>query len=84
MRSTSVSNTMLKNTMLIVDFATEKLYTREQLVEIATDVYNLHGLKPTLNSVTLSDKSTAVVPFFDIKTMLLSILNDPTRMRPQD
>ena len=26
-----------------VDFASEKLYKREQLVEIATDVYNLHG-----------------------------------------
>ena len=67
-----------------VDFATEKLYSREQLVEIATDVYNLHGLKPTLNHVTLSDKSTAVVPSFDIKTMLLTILNDPTRMCPEN
>ena len=75
MRSTTVSN---------VDFATEKLYSREQLVEIATDVYNLHGLRPTLNSVTLSDKSTAIVPSFAIKTMLLLILNDPTCMRPEN
>ena len=67
-----------------VDFASEKLYKREQLVEIATNVYNLHGLKPTLNHVTLFNKSATIVPSYDITTMLLTILIDPTRMRPEN
>ena len=64
-----------------VDFATTKMYNRDELVRISTEVYNLHGMKPKLNRVKLSDNTEAVVPSFDVKTMLLSILNDPTRMR---
>ena len=46
--------------------------------------YNLHAMKPKLHRVTLSDKSQAVVPVFDIKTMLVSLLNDPSRMKKEN
>ena len=67
-----------------VDFRTTRMYTRKQLVDISTNVYQLHGFKPTMNRVTLSDKSIAVVPTFDVKTMLLSILNDKTKMKMEN
>ena len=40
-----------------LDFATTKLYKRTTLITKITDAYNLHGLKPTLNRVLLSDQS---------------------------
>jgi hypothetical protein len=67
-----------------LDFATTKLYKRPTLINKITDAYNLHGLKPTLNRVLLSDESYAVVPTFDVKTMLLSLLNDPSRMKAEN
>ena len=67
-----------------VDFGSCKMYSRKELVTIMTELYNLHGMKPTMNRVKLNDNSVAVVPTFDIKTMLLSILNDNTRMRPEN
>ena len=62
------------------DFASCKMYSREELVAIVTDLYNLHGMKPTMNHVTLNDNGGADVPTFDVKTMLLSIINNQTRM----
>ena len=67
-----------------VDFKTTRMYTRKQLIDISTHVYQLHGFKPTMNRVTLSDKSVAVVPTFDVKTMLLSILNDKSKMKSEN
>ena len=51
---------------------------------IVTDLCNLYGMKPTMNRVTLNVNSVAVVPTFDVKTMLLSILNDKTQMHPKN
>ena len=63
-----------------VNFKSDKMYSRDELVRISTEVYGLHGLKPTLNRVKLSDGGEAVVPTFDVKTMLLSLLNDNSKM----
>ena len=63
-----------------VDFKNNKMYSRGKLVRISTEVYELHDLKPTLNCVKLSDGGEAVVPRFDVKTMLLSLLNDNSKM----
>jgi len=67
-----------------VDLAHTKIYSRTELISTLTEVYNLKGMRPTLNRVKLCDNSEAVVPTFDIKTMLLSLLNDPSRMRPEN
>ena len=67
-----------------VDFNAIRMYSRKQLVDISTHVYRLHGFKPTMNRVTLSDKSVAVVPTFDVKTMLLNILNDKSKMKMEN
>ena len=56
------------------------MYSRDELVRMSTEVYGLHGLKPTLNRAKLSDGGEAVVPTFDVKTMLLSLLNDNSKM----
>ena len=67
-----------------VDFANCKMYSCEELIRAVTEIYNLHGMKPTMNRVKLSDESIAVVPTFDVKTMLLSVLNDPTRTKKEN
>ena len=56
------------------------MYSRDELVRISTKVYWLHGLKPTLNRVKLWDGGKAVIPTFDVKTMLLPLLNDNSKM----
>ena len=63
-----------------VNFKSDKMYSRDELVRISTEVYGLHGMKPKLNRVKLSDGGKAVVPTFDVKTMLLLLLNDNSKM----
>ena len=38
-------------------------------------------MKPVMHKVTISDGSVFTVPVFDVKSVLLSILQDPQRMR---
>ena len=57
-----------------VDFKSNKMYSRDELVRISTEVYGLHGMKPKLNRVKLQDGGKAVAPTFDVKVMLLSII----------
>ena len=47
-------------------------------------LYNLHKMKPAINQVRLTDSRIAVVPTFDIRSMLYSILTDPSQMRPEN
>jgi hypothetical protein len=48
---------------------------------LLTKYYQLNFLKPSLNSVPLTDGSVATVPIFDVKALLIAFLNDPLRMR---
>jgi hypothetical protein len=59
-----------------VNFKCDKMLSRDKLVRILAEVQGLHGMKPKLNRVKLSDGGEAVVPSFDVKTMHLLILND--------
>ena len=63
------------------DLSTVKLYRRNELMATLTTVYNMHHLKHTTHNVTLSDSSVVSVPVFDVKAIILSILQDPARMR---
>ncbi len=67
-----------------VDFKSDKMYSHDDLVQFSTEVYGLHGMKPKMNFVALLDRSKAVVPTFDVKTMLLLILNESTKMKPEN
>ncbi len=40
----------------------------------------MHGMKPKLNRVKLSGSVEAVVPSFDVKMMLLLILNEKSKI----
>ena len=44
----------------------------------------MHHLKHTTHNVTLSDSSVVSVPVFDVKAIILSILQDPARMRQEN
>ena len=67
-----------------VDFTADKMFSRNELVKISADVYGLHGMKPQLNQVRLLEGGNVVVPSSDVKTVLLSLLNDKTKMRPEN
>ncbi len=59
------------------DFATNKLYHRNELTKTLTELYNLNALQPQLHQVILTDSSMVMVPVFDVKAVILSILHDP-------
>jgi len=63
------------------DFSKVKLYHRKELTSTMTSLYNLQHLKHTIHNVTLSDSSVVSVPVFDVKSIILSILQDPQRMK---
>jgi hypothetical protein len=66
------------------DLSTVKLYRRSEVMSTLTTVYNMHHLKHTTHNVTLSDSSVVSVPVFDVKAIILSILQDPKRMRQEN
>ncbi len=63
------------------DFATNKLYHRNELMKTLTEMYNLKALQPQLHQVRLTDSSTVTVPVFDVKAVILFMLHDPKRMQ---
>jgi hypothetical protein len=63
------------------DFASAKLYHRNELTSAVSSLYNLQHLKHTIYQVKLTDSSVVSVPVFDVKTVILSILQDPKRMQ---
>jgi hypothetical protein len=67
-----------------VNLATLEIMSRQQLLKELSTYYNLKFMQPTLHCVPLADGSVATVPIFNIKSMLLSILNDPLRMRKEN
>ena len=67
-----------------MDFANMTLYSRKQLVQLLASLYNLHGMKPTIHRVRLTDNRIAVLPTFAIRSMLYSILTDSSLMRPEN
>ena len=67
-----------------VNFGEDRLYTRDELIKKLAKTYNLHGLKPDLRRIKLTDDSEATVPVFDVKAMLLKFLNDPSKMNPEN
>ncbi len=63
-----------------VNFKCDKMFIRDELVRILAEVYGLHGMKPKLNRVKLSDGGETVVPSFVVNMMILLILNDKSKM----
>lgn len=66
------------------DFANQKLYHRKELTKTLTSLYNLGHLRPILHNVSLSDDSVVSVPVFDVKAVILSMLQDPRRMQTKN
>ena len=66
------------------DFSTLQIMSRQTLIRILTTHYRLDFLKPTLATVMLTDGTKATVPIFNVKATLLSFLNDPKKMRPEN
>ena len=66
------------------DFSSAKLYHRNELTSAVSSLYNLQHLKHTLHQVQLMDTSVVSVPVFDLRTIILSILQDPIRMKPDN
>ncbi len=65
-----------------MDYTTLQILSRKQIiVQLLTKYNQLNFLKPTLNSVPLTDGSVATVPIFDVKAHLNSFFNDLLRMR---
>ncbi len=60
-----------------------QILSRKQLLQLLTKYYQLNFLKPTLNSVPLTNESVATVPIFDVRALLIAFLNDPLRMRQE-
>ena len=67
-----------------MDFANMTLYSRKQLVQLLASLYNLHGMKPMIHRVRLTDSRIAVVSTFDIRSMLYSILTNSSQIRPEN
>ena len=67
-----------------VDFSTMHILSREQLVKQLSKTYQLQFLRPTIHVVTLSDKTKASVPVYNVKALLLAFLNDPQRMTQEN
>jgi len=62
-----------------VDMKNAKMYTRDQLLEIIEENFNLHHLKPKLVKVPTEDGYVSV-GVFNVKAQILSILHDPKIM----
>ncbi len=67
-----------------VNFATLEIMSRQQLLKELSKYYNLKFMQPTLHCIPLADGSVATVPIFNIKSLLLSFLNDPLCMRKEN
>ncbi len=61
-----------------------KLRHRKVFVETTEKMFGIQGMHPVYGSVRLTDNTVATVPVFDEKTMILSLLQDPTLMRPEN
>jgi hypothetical protein len=66
------------------DFSSVKLYHRKELTSTITSLYNLHHLKHSVCNVQLSDQSIVSVPVFNVKSIILSMLQDPYRMKKEN
>ena len=62
-----------------LDLKNSKLYTREQLVNVLAEAFNMKQLKPKIVRVPTLN-GYASVPVFDVKAQLLSLLHDPSIM----
>ncbi len=66
-----------------VQFENMHMLSRHTLVKKLTNEHKLHFLRPNMHHITLSNGSTAAVPVYDAKQLLLSLLNDPNPMKPE-
>ena len=66
-----------------LDLKNSKLYTRDQLVNVIAEAFNLKQLKPKIVKVPTLD-GYASVPVFDVKSQLLSLLHDPSIMKEEN
>ncbi len=57
---------------------------RKVFVAQTEKMFGIQGMHPTYGSVCLTDNTVATVPVFNAKTMILSLLHDPTLMRPEN
>ena len=62
----------------------DPLLSRKQFIAVLEKNYGSCALKPKNGNVRLHDGSFATVPVFEIKQMILSILNDPTLMKKEN
>ncbi len=67
-----------------VSFATLEIMPRPQILKELSKYYNLKFMQPILHRVPLADGSVATVTIFNVKSLLLSFLNDPLHMRKEN
>ena len=67
-----------------VKFDTMHMLSRHTLVKKLTDEHKLHFLRPNMHLISLSNGSKATVPVYNVKQLLLSFLDDPNRMKPEN
>jgi len=61
-----------------------KLVTRKTFVNRVEKVFNTGDMRPEYAAVRLHNNTFATVPVFDMKTMILSILHDPSLMKQEN
>jgi hypothetical protein len=61
-----------------------KLVTRKTIVNRVEKVFNTGDMRPDYAAVRLHNNTFATVPVLDMKTMILSILHDPSLMKPDN
>ena len=66
------------------NFSTHGLVHRQELTTSIANLYNLTALQPRLHQVTLTDSSVVSVSVFNVKAVILSMLNDPRRMQQKN
>ena len=66
-----------------LDINTAHLVSRETLVKMIAESFNLHHLKPRIYKVPIS-QGTASVGVFDLKSKLCSILHNPELMKEEN
>ena len=60
-----------------------RLRPRQQFVAETERIFDIKGMNPIYTGVRLTDNNVATVPVFDATAMILSLIHDPTLMRPE-
>ena len=61
-----------------------RLKSRKLFIKESEKLFSIAAMKPINENVKLTDNTLATVPVFDAKTMILSLLHDPSLMREEN